>query len=62
MMEECVDDPPKLADKYSTIWEGQFNCGMKDSARMLFLLARVVKGAVRYNVRGELNQSKYQNY
>lgn len=34
-----------------------FNCGMKDSARMLFLLARVVKGAVRYNIRGELNQS-----
>ncbi len=35
----------------------EFNGGMKDSARMLFLLARVVKGAVRYNVRGELNQS-----
>ncbi|MEY8516558.1 Dam family site-specific DNA-(adenine-N6)-methyltransferase [Lachnospiraceae bacterium 29-84] len=35
----------------------EFNFGRKDSARMLFLLARVVKGAVRYNVRGELNQS-----
>lgn len=35
----------------------EFNCGMKDSARMLFLLSRIVKGAVRYNVRGELNQS-----
>lgn len=35
----------------------EFNCGMKDSSRMLFLLARIVKGAVRYNVRGELNQS-----
>lgn len=35
----------------------EFNGGMKDSARMLFLLARVVKGSVRYNVRGELNQS-----
>ena len=35
----------------------EFNCGKKDSARILFLLARVVKGAVRYNVRGELNQS-----
>lgn len=35
----------------------EFNSGMKDSARMLFLLARVVKGAVRYNIRGELNQS-----
>lgn len=35
----------------------EFNSGMKDPARMLFLLARIVKGAVRYNVRGELNQS-----
>lgn len=35
----------------------EFNCGMKDSARMLFLLARIVKGAVRYNIHGELNQS-----
>jgi DNA adenine methylase len=35
----------------------EFNSGMKDSARMLFLLARVVKGAVRYNANGELNQS-----
>lgn len=35
----------------------EFNCGKKDSARMLFLLARIVKGAVRYNIRGELNQS-----
>lgn len=74
MMEECVNNPQKLVDEYSTIWEGQFqvdqnnvdyfykvreefNCGMKDSARILFLLARIVKGAVRYNVHGELNQS-----
>ena len=35
----------------------EFNKGKKDSARMLFLLARVVKGAVRYNSNGELNQS-----
>lgn len=35
----------------------EFNNGRKDSARMLFLLARVVKGAVRYNVGGEMNQS-----
>lgn len=73
-MEECVNNPEKLVDEYSTIWEGQFqadqnnidyfykirnefNCGMRDSARMLFLLTRIVKGAVRYNIRGELNQS-----
>ena len=35
----------------------EFNAGMKDPARMLFLLARVVKGAVRYNTNGDLNQS-----
>lgn len=35
----------------------EFNCGRKDSARMLFLMARVVKGAIRYNTHGELNQS-----
>lgn len=35
----------------------EFNDGMQDAARMLFLLARVVKGAVRYNAQGELNQS-----
>lgn len=36
---------------------GEFNKGIKDPARMLFLLARVVKGAVRYNTNGDLNQS-----
>lgn len=35
----------------------EFNHGKKDPARMLFLLARVVKGSVRYNANGELNQS-----
>lgn len=35
----------------------EFNAGRKDSARMLFLLARVVKGSIRYNIHGELNQS-----
>ncbi|MBQ3664627.1 MAG: DNA adenine methylase [Lachnospiraceae bacterium] len=35
----------------------EFNRGIDDPARMLFLLARVVKGAVRYNSNGEMNQS-----
>ena len=35
----------------------EFNNGIKDSAHMLFLLARVVKGAVRYNAQGIMNQS-----
>ncbi|MBR3142023.1 MAG: DNA adenine methylase [Clostridiales bacterium] len=35
----------------------QFNSGQQDPARMLFVLARVVKGAVRYNADGVMNQS-----
>lgn len=35
----------------------EFNNGQQDPARMLFLLARVVKGAVRYNANGTLNQA-----
>lgn len=35
----------------------EFNQGSKDAARMLFLLARIVKGSIRYNANGELNQS-----
>ncbi|MCM1145312.1 MAG: Dam family site-specific DNA-(adenine-N6)-methyltransferase [Blautia sp.] len=35
----------------------EFNNGMQDAARMLFLLARIVKGAIRYNMQGNLNQS-----
>ena len=35
----------------------EFNDGQQDPARMLFLLAREVKGAVRYNADGTMNQS-----
>ena len=35
----------------------QFNGGQQDPARMLFILARVVKGAIRYNADGIMNQS-----
>lgn len=35
----------------------RFNSGDKSPAIMLFLLARVVKGAVRYNAQGVMNQS-----
>lgn len=34
-----------------------FNGGNQSPAIMLFLLARVVKGAIRYNIKGEINQS-----
>lgn len=35
----------------------EFNNGKCDAGRMLFLLARVVKGAIRYNAHGQMNQS-----
>jgi len=35
----------------------EFNEGKCDAGRMLFLLARVVKGAIRYNAHGQMNQS-----
>lgn len=35
----------------------EFNEGKCDAGRMLFLLARVVKGAIRYNADGQMNQS-----
>lgn len=43
-------------DYFYTVREA-FNGGTQDAARMLFLLARVVKGAVRYNSQGQMNQS-----
>lgn len=35
----------------------KFNAGEKSAANMLYLLARCVKGSVRYNSNGEFNQS-----
>lgn len=74
LMKECINNPERLAEEYSEIWNGQFekgennidyfykirdqfNSGQHDPAKMLFLLARVVKGAVRYNAHGVMNQS-----
>lgn len=67
---EILDDPAGLADRYEALWHAQqadsrtfflrvrreFNAA-PESARLLYLLARVVKGAVRYNAQGEFNQS-----
>ena len=65
-----LSDPAGLADEYEALWLGQtqdpagfyndvraqFNAG-RDPARLLYLLARCVKNAVRFNPRGEFNQS-----
>ena len=70
LWQEIIDNPDFLADKYEKLWQEQhvdpknfyisvrnrFNAH-KDSADFLYLLARCVKGAVRYNSAGEFNQS-----
>lgn len=73
MLEFAINEPDKLSTQYEEIWNGQFanNTNNVDyfymvrdkfninpePALMLFMLARVVKGAVRYNSSGEMNQS-----
>lgn len=73
MLNLCVDNPDKLYFKYKEIWENQFFEGVdsvqyffhqRDKFNssptpelMLFMLARVVKGAIRYNSNGQMNQS-----
>jgi len=65
-----VARPQQLADRYERVWRGQledprrhygevraaFNLD-KDPAKLLYLLARCVKNAVRFNPRGGFNQS-----
>lgn len=65
-----LDCPDSLADRYEAIWAAQagreipYFYEIRDAFnrdpspdRLLFLLTRVVKAAVRYNANGELNQS-----
>lgn len=65
-----INKPATIADQYESIWQGQkddprgyydqvrdeFNRD-RDPARLLFLLARCVKNAVRFNAAGDFNQS-----
>lgn len=65
-----INEPGELADRYQHIWMSQmpdslehyyraradFNC-TGDPALFLYLLARCVKGSVRYNADGLFNQS-----
>lgn len=73
MMRLCIEDPAGLAQAYQSLWQGQFETGQNPAdwfslqrecfnrdqrpEQLLFLLARVVKGAIRYNQAGEMNQS-----
>ncbi|MFC1627541.1 DNA adenine methylase [Gemmatimonadota bacterium] len=65
-----VNNPADLIESYRRLWEQQtgieqsfynqirheFNAD-QDPAKLMFLLARCVKGAIRFNNRGEFNQS-----
>jgi len=67
---EIVNDPRSIAEAYENLWNEQYGKGREyyDQVRaefnrthkpayLLYLLARCVKAAIRYNPRGEFNQS-----
>jgi DNA adenine methylase len=70
LWEEILNKPNELVDKYQTLWNDQhhdkkefffkirekFNNTHKPHY-LLYLLARIVKGAIRYNSEGKFNQS-----
>ncbi|EHV9021645.1 Dam family site-specific DNA-(adenine-N6)-methyltransferase [Enterococcus durans] len=75
LLENCIENPEKLAEQYKEIWSRQFLEGENnvdyynkmrsefnkkknnpEAALTLFILARVAKGAIRYNQQGEMNQ------
>ncbi len=70
LWQAIIDSPEVLARQYETIWRAQhqdrrqyydrirdeFNRKARPD-RLLYLLARCVKAAVRYNANGEFNQS-----
>ena len=66
-----LEEPENLADEYERIWRAQqedppthylmvrdeYNRSRNNAAQLLYLLARCVKNAVRFNGAGEFNQS-----
>ena len=70
LWKEIIDNPKGIADAYRHLWERQrghertfydkvrdeFN-QLKKPEHLLYLLARCVKASVRYNEKGEFNQS-----
>ncbi len=70
LLKEIVDNPQKIVSEYHFIWTSQLNDEeryyyeirdrfneTKEPKYLLFLLAKCVKAAVRYNVNGNFNQS-----
>lgn len=64
-----LDNPSELSDRYSTLWHGQFETPFhfnevraefnesRDPVLLLYLIARCVKNAVRFNRHGHFTQS-----
>jgi DNA adenine methylase len=66
-----VNDPKKLSEGYRALWESHRNADPterfnqiraefnsdQDPSKLLYLLARCVKNAVRFSMKGEFNQS-----
>ena len=70
LWEEIINHPTQIIKKYYDIWSGQIGNGdeyyyqirskfneTKQPEYLLFLLAKCVKAAVRYNAMGDFNQS-----
>lgn len=64
-----IDNPGELAERYSDVWHGQFDAPAhfnerraefnetRDPVLLLYLVARCVKNAVRFNRHGHFTQS-----
>lgn len=70
LLELIALNPNNLSERYAAIWEGHVDDSLGhfykvrtefnidgDPAKLLYLLARCVKNAVRFNDKGEFNQS-----
>jgi len=70
LLKEIIDNPQKIVNEYHFIWTNQLNDEeryyyeirdrfneTKEPKYLLFLLAKCVKAAVRYNANGNFNQS-----
>ncbi len=70
LLDLIINDPGMLSDRYAAVWETQFEMGpehfklvrakfneSKDPVLLLYLIARCVKNAVRFNKHGHFTQS-----
>lgn len=70
LWKQIIEDPAGAADRYEAVWNGQRSAGPdyfnqvraryndeKDSIELLYLMARCVKNAIRFNRKGHFTQS-----